>query len=68
MIRQTRFGIGLWAFLLILFIHNDYAYLATSQGFWILLGMRVTVGLAILIFSLSSRSTIPLATAQGMWL
>jgi len=52
MIRQTRFGIGLWAFLLILFIHNDYAYLATSQGFWILLGMRVTVGLAILIFSL----------------
>ncbi|MFP4667744.1 MAG: GGDEF domain-containing protein [Desulfosalsimonas sp.] len=49
-IRQTRFGLGLWGVLLILFIYSDYMNLGPVSGFWILLAMRLTVSAAILVF------------------
>ncbi|MFW6052401.1 MAG: GGDEF domain-containing protein [Desulfosalsimonas sp.] len=49
-IRHTRIGLTLWGVLLILFIYNDYISLGPVSGFWILLGMRLTVSAAIFLF------------------
>ncbi|MCF8110851.1 MAG: GGDEF domain-containing protein [Desulfobacteraceae bacterium] len=50
-IRHTRFGLGLWGVLLILFIYNDYINLGPVSGFWILFAMRLTVSAVILVFT-----------------
>lgn len=51
-IRHTRFGLGLWGVLFVLFIYNDYINLGTEQGFWVLLSMRLFVSAVILIFAI----------------
>lgn len=51
-IRHARFGLGLWGALLLLFVCSDYMNLGTAPGFWILMGMRLTVVAAILAFGL----------------
>jgi len=49
-IRQARYGLGLWAAFLLVFIYPDYLNLGASGAFWLLLGMRLTLVTAIFGF------------------
>lgn len=51
-IRQTRFGLALWAILLALFIYADYASLGPSESFYLLFAMRLTSCTAIVVFGI----------------
>ena len=50
-VRHARFGLGLWAVLLLLFIYSDYNILGPDSGFWILLSSRVSMSFAITVVS-----------------
>ena len=51
-IRQARYGLGLWAAFLLIFIYADYLNLGGTAAFWVLLGMRLTLVTAIFGFGL----------------